>query len=94
MLDAARFKARFYAFRNAPDSLVNEKLAEAYGIVSEESAGNLRDSLAGNYAAHLLAMEPEGKEVRIATGNGGGSSTYLSEFNRIAAMVVVPIRVV
>jgi len=94
MLSPAQFRTRFPAFARCSDGLIQAKLDEAYLLCDAGVWAELLDSGAGNYAAHLLTMEPEGREIRIATGNAAGASTYLNEYQRIGAIVCPAILVV
>jgi hypothetical protein len=83
----AEFKLEFAEFRFLPDVVVQAKLDAAYRRVGE-SFGDVRDDAAKLMTAHLLQMSPLAEPSRKAVGaDGGGSSVYLEEYERLLSQV-------
>jgi hypothetical protein len=66
--------------------LVAAKLAQAARRVAAGSVAEfLRDDLIAYLAAHLIATSPQGQQARLSSD--AGSSTYLSEYQRLCRTV-------
>jgi Protein of unknown function (DUF4054) len=81
------FRARFAEFRTAGDPLVESVLAEATRRVAPEVYGELTNDAVGYLAAHLLAISPFGKNMRLEDDKS--ETTFWSEYIAIRKQVVV-----
>jgi len=86
-LDLKTFRAEYPEFHKAPDVVVVRVLAHAARRTPANIWGDLEDEGHGLLTAHLLAMRPEGKEMRLE-GRDRKDSIYGIErqhLNRIVA---------
>lgn len=87
-LDAAAFKARDAAFASISDAIVTAKLDQAARSMDAEVWGDQFDDGQWQYAAHLLALSPEGQEAGLRMGGGANQRTvYQTEYERLARRV-------
>lgn len=77
---------RFPEFSGAPEALVLRCIAEAESRTPSVVWGEKRDQGVGLLAAHLLAMSPNAKDMRLK--GDPSMSIYLAERKRIARTVV------
>lgn len=88
-ISASEFDTRFPEFAGRPDSLLADVLAEAGRSAASGSYHTeaRRNDAIALYAAHLLAISPFGREMRLQ--NADGTTLYskrLDRLQRIAAM--------
>lgn len=90
-MTAAEFKALFPEFNNAPDALVESRIAWATSRTPADIWGDDQDQGIAWYAAHFLALLPAAKDMR--KGEKPGESMYLRERQRMNAIVSSGFRV-
>jgi hypothetical protein len=88
-MTAAEFKAKFPEFATAPDSRVEEVLADAE-LETADSWDARRDRVVALRAAAALALSPAGRNARLFAAAGSSSkgdltftSTYQVELDRL-----------
>ena len=64
-LVAADIIARFPEFTGTATALIDLKLAEAYRRTTEAVWGDLQDDGAAYLTAHLLALTPDARDMRV-----------------------------
>jgi hypothetical protein len=85
-LTAAEFKALFPEFANAPDALVESRIAWAVPRTPVDVWGaDYLEQGIGLLAAHFLSLAPNAKAMR--KGERPGETMYLAERTRIARIV-------
>lgn len=68
---AADFQTKFPEFSEVDTGLIDEKIAEAVTLLSEDAFGVDLHTLAVHYkAAHLLALSPYGQQLQLVNGDG------------------------
>ncbi len=92
-LDLKRFRMEYPEYDKAPDTVVSTILARASTRTPADIWGTLEDEGHGLLTAHLLALRPEGKEMRLKLGDGTLSSIYWPERHRLAQLVASGFRV-
>ena len=73
-MTAAEFRAIFPAFSRASDALIEERLAQAERRTPGAIWGDLQEDGVKYLAAHLLALEPQARD--LAKGERFGESAY------------------
>lgn len=87
-LTEAEFKARFPEFDQLTDAAVKSKLDQAERSMDSTVWGDLFGDGQGQYAAHLLALSPEGQEAGLRMGGGANQRTvYQQEYEKLARRV-------
>lgn len=84
------FKERFPEFDTATitDAQVQSKLDQAERSMDSTVWGDLFDDGQGQYAAHLLALSPEGQDAGLRMGGGANQRTvYQQEYEKLARRV-------
>ena len=84
-MTAAEFRALFPEFANAPDALIESRIAWAVARTPESVWGDHLEHGIAFMAAHFLAMLPEAKAMR--KGEKPGETMYLAERKRLARLV-------
>lgn len=96
---AASFKALYTEFADAPDALVEGKLAEAVTMCPERVWGDLTDQGVGLYTAQYLYDSPFSRHMaRIDQGNDRqgvrtDASPYIDRLRRLVQQVASGYRV-
>lgn len=80
-MNRAQFLSQYPEFRFASDALIDAKLSLATMDLSPESWGALYVRGLGLRAAHLLAMTPEGKDLRLKSDSN--NSPYNVQFQEL-----------
>src|SRR5688500_17508844 len=94
-LTVADFKARFPELSEAPDDLIEAKLAQALRSIDTNVWGDLSDDGQGQYAAHLLALGPYGAAAGFRLGGGANQRTiYQTDFEEMQRRVGIAHRLV
>lgn len=94
----AAFQQNFGGFADTSEVLIGAKLNQASARMGGPAARwgsyaavgqpmTLADLAQGNYAAHLLQIDPTGNEMRIKPAKSNGRTTYLDAFDDLVAMV-------
>tara|TARA_R100001198_G_C5122651_1_gene144658 strand:- start:99 stop:386 length:288 start_codon:yes stop_codon:yes gene_type:complete len=84
MLTQAEFLIRFPEFTPAaPSGLVQSKLDEALGALNPSVYGHQLDTAHGYLAAHLLAINPLGKNARLEDDPANGDTPYGRRYKQI-----------
>lgn len=80
----SEFRAKFRPFTNTPDPVVQAALDEAESKCHPDSwsPSEFRDRGVALWAAHLLSLEPESRELRL-TSEKTGVSMYLARFKEL-----------
>jgi hypothetical protein len=86
-LTPSDFTTRFPEFRKTDLNLIGAKLGEAERFVHRPALGKWADDLVGNYAAHLIALNPLGESARQKKRDDG-RTPYLDTYERILKKVV------
>lgn len=81
----ADFLEHFSAFNDSDPDLVDKKLAMAHRQLSETIWGELYADGVRTLTARLLALEPEGRKMRLQ--NKDGSTIYDTDWTRLRRMV-------
>lgn len=84
-MTASEFKALFPEFANAPDALVDSRIAWAASRTPSATWGDLYEQGLAFLVAHFLAELPAGKDMR--KGEKPGETMYLAERQRLARIV-------
>lgn len=92
----ASFRARFPEFGSSdvtPDAVIQTCLDEAEDRTPEDiwGTGVKRDAGVRYLTAHLLAMSPQGRQLKLSTPDG--NSAYLPERRRLQGEVASGFRV-
>lgn len=83
-MDLATFWTRFPEFSPISDAQVQAKLDQAKRSGDPNAYGDLFDDWQGQWAAHLLALSPEGQEAGLRMGGGANQRTvYQAEAERL-----------
>jgi hypothetical protein len=85
------FRGRFGEFTNAPTAVVQAAIDEAYRRTPSNVWGGIQDDGAGYLAAHLLALSPRARDMKLA--NEKGETIYGTERRRLARIVASGARV-
>jgi hypothetical protein len=91
-VEIATFKIRYPEFKSASDDLIEACLEDAALSVDATVYGAKYDLAHGLLAAHYLAMNPNGLQLRMQTEQGSVplvASHYGREFRRIRRSVVI-----
>lgn len=78
----ASFKVAYPEFVNAGDDLLTAQLAQVELVVSD-SFGDQRDQVVMLTLADRLATSPSGRDARMMTEEGGATSVYSTELERL-----------
>lgn len=89
-LDTAAFLVHHPEFTSTPTATVQAKLDEAYRRTPAKVWGNLQDDGARYLAAHLLALLPNARDMRV----GAKEDLYHAERMRLVGVVASGFRVV
>jgi hypothetical protein len=92
-VSVASFRARWgTTFAAASDELIAEVLADAARQMNPLVWGAHFDPGIKQLAAHLLAVSPGGQFARLVSKDG--ATTFLTEFNRMRAQLLIGDRVI
>ena len=86
------FLLHFSAFEKSPPALVDKKLAMAHRQLNREVWGSLFCDGVRYLTARLLALEPEGRKMRLQ--NKDGSTIYDMDWERLKRSVASGCRVI
>lgn len=89
---AAQFKAEFAEFEGAPNALVQAKLDLALRRTPADVWGDQQDDGIKYLAAHLLALSPKGRELKLIV-NRDGETTYGNQRREMENIVSCGFRV-
>lgn len=82
---ARQFVLEFPEFADAPESLIEAKLAAAKRRINSDVWGTLEDDGVRYLTAHLLSVHPAGESARKARRDG--ETEYYHEYRRIMLIV-------
>ena len=85
-LDLKTWRSQYPEFKDAPNTVVVQILAQAALRTPANIWGDLEDEGHGLLTAHMMAMRPEGRDMRLEV-DGMPSSIYWPERRRLGRLV-------